>query len=165
MWMHITHFSMTAQWTGRFQLIYLDPPFGTGKAFGARVEGTRTQSSQMVDAYRDDQEFDAYLAWLARRLALCRDLRARSALPVLMLAAMEGYSFIPGSFGGKPADLGSKEEAAKLRTITDKAQIIEHLNKGFAYAKAQLEAIDPRRSVPIDLASASMTFSALPVAS
>ena len=67
----------------------------------------------------------------------------RSVSEVLMLAAMEGYSFIPTSFGAKAADLGSREEAAKLRTLTDKAQIIEHLNKGFAHAKKELEALDP----------------------
>jgi DinB family protein len=67
----------------------------------------------------------------------------RSVSEVLMLAAMEGYSFIPNSFGAKPADLGSKEEAAKLRTLSDKAQIIDHLNKGFAHAKKELEALDP----------------------
>ena len=66
----------------------------------------------------------------------------RSVSEVLMLAAMEGYSFIPGSFGGKAADLGSREEAAKLRTLSDKAQVIEHLNKGFAHAKKELEALD-----------------------
>src|SRR3954466_12421116 len=67
----------------------------------------------------------------------------RSVSEVLMLAAFEGYSFIPSSFGGKNADLGSREEAAKLRTLTDKAQVIEHLNKGFAHAKKELEAADP----------------------
>ena len=67
----------------------------------------------------------------------------RSVSEVLMLAAMEGYSFIPNSFGAKPADLGSREEMGKLRTLTDKAQIIEHLNKGFAHAKKELEALDP----------------------
>jgi len=61
---------------------------------------------------------------------------------VLMLAAMEGYTFIPSSFGAKNADLGSREEMGKLRTITDKAQIIEHINKGFAHAKKELEALD-----------------------
>src|SRR6476469_3350601 len=66
----------------------------------------------------------------------------RSVSEVLMLAAFEGYSFIPGSFGGKAADLGSREEAAKLRTLTDKAQVIDHLNKGFAHAKKELEALD-----------------------
>jgi len=67
----------------------------------------------------------------------------RSVSEVLMLAAMEGYSFIPNGFGGKPADLGSREEAAKLRTLSDKTQVIEHLNKGFAHAKKELEAVDP----------------------
>jgi hypothetical protein len=66
----------------------------------------------------------------------------RSVSEVLMLAAFEGYSFIPSSFGGKNADLGSREEAAKLRTLSDKAQVIEHLNKGFAHAKKELEAVD-----------------------
>ena len=67
----------------------------------------------------------------------------RSVNEVLMLAAMEGYAFVPTSFGGKAADLGSRDEAAKLRTLSDKTQIIEHLNKGFAHAKQQLEAVDP----------------------
>jgi hypothetical protein len=67
----------------------------------------------------------------------------RSVSEVLMLAAMEGYSFIPSSFGAKNADLGSREEMGKLRTLTDKAQVIEHLNKGFAHAKKELEALDP----------------------
>ncbi|MBI3493182.1 MAG: DinB family protein [Acidobacteria bacterium] len=67
----------------------------------------------------------------------------RSVSEVLMLAAMEGYSFIPTSFGAKAADLGSREEAAKLRTLSDKAQVIDHLNKGFAHAKKELEALDP----------------------
>jgi len=65
----------------------------------------------------------------------------RSVSEVLMLAAMEGYSFIPNSFGAKPADI-PREEMGKLRTISDKAQVIEHLNKGFAHAKKELEALD-----------------------
>lgn len=67
----------------------------------------------------------------------------RSVSEVLMLAAMEGYSFIPTSFGAKAADLGSREEAAKLRALSDKAAVIDHLNKGFAHAKKELEALDP----------------------
>jgi hypothetical protein len=67
----------------------------------------------------------------------------RSTAEVLMLAAMEGYSFIPNSFGGKPAQLGSREEMQALRSLSDKAKVIEHLNKGFAHAKAELEALDP----------------------
>src|SRR5262249_58309717 len=67
----------------------------------------------------------------------------RSVSEVLMLVAFEGYSFVPSSFGAKPADLGPREEAAKLRTLSDKTQVLDHLNKGFAYAKQQLESIDP----------------------
>jgi hypothetical protein len=67
----------------------------------------------------------------------------RSVSEVLMLAAMEGYSFIPNGFGGKPADIGSREEAAKLRLLSDKAQVIDHLKKGLAHAKQQVEAVDP----------------------
>jgi hypothetical protein len=67
----------------------------------------------------------------------------RSVSEVLMLAAMEGYSFIPNSFGGKPANLGSREEAAKLRTLSDKAQVVDHVKKGFDHAKKELEALDP----------------------
>jgi hypothetical protein len=67
----------------------------------------------------------------------------RSVSEVLMLAAMEGYSFIPNSFGAKPAELGTRDEMAKLRTLSDKAQVIDHLNKGFAHAKQELESLDP----------------------
>jgi hypothetical protein len=66
----------------------------------------------------------------------------RSVSEVLMLAAMEGYSFIPNSFGAKPADMGSREETGKLRTLSDKAQVLEHLNNGFAHAKSALEGLD-----------------------
>jgi hypothetical protein len=67
----------------------------------------------------------------------------RSVAEVLMLAAMEGYSFVPGSYGGKAAELGGPEASAKLRQLTDKTQILEHLEKGFAHAKASLEGLDP----------------------
>ena len=67
----------------------------------------------------------------------------RSVAEVLMLAAFEGYSFIPSSFGGKAANLGSREEAAKLRTLSDKAQVVDHVKKGFDHAKKELEALDP----------------------
>jgi DinB superfamily len=66
----------------------------------------------------------------------------RSVSEVLMLAAFEGYSLIPNSYGGKPANLGSREEMAKIRETTDKAKVIEHLNQGFAHAKKELEGLD-----------------------
>ena len=67
----------------------------------------------------------------------------RSVSEVLILVTMEGYSFVPTSFGGAAAQLGSPEDMAKLRTLTDKAQIIEHLTKAFAHAKQVLQGVDP----------------------
>lgn len=66
----------------------------------------------------------------------------RSVSEVLLLVAMEGYSFVPQSFGGAPAQM-SQEEMTKVRALTDKAQIIEHLTKAFAHAKQSLQAVDP----------------------
>ncbi len=67
-----------AAWAGTMQLLYLDPPFGSGKAYQARVEGERGRQSAAVRAYRDDRDFDAYLTWLFRRLAFARDLLTAS---------------------------------------------------------------------------------------
>ncbi len=69
---------MTAEWAGRFQLIYVDPPFGSGKVYAARVAGAHDRVARAMTAYRDDQDFDGYLAWLNERLAACRDLLAPS---------------------------------------------------------------------------------------
>ena len=66
----------------------------------------------------------------------------RSVSEVLMLAAFEGYMFIPTSFGGQRANLGTQQEAAALRTLSDKAKVIDHIKKGFAHAQQQLETID-----------------------
>jgi hypothetical protein len=65
----------------------------------------------------------------------------RSVAEVLMLIASEGYGFAPTSFGGEAAM--SRDESRELSSVTDKAQVIDHLTKGFAHAKGQLEAIDP----------------------
>lgn len=99
-------------------------------AFLADLEGLRTKFVGLANAFPQDK-----YTWRPMD-------GVRSVSEVLMLAAMEGYSFVPNGFGGKPASLGSQEEVAKLRTLTDKAQVIDHLNKGFAHAKAQLEAVD-----------------------
>jgi len=63
-----------AAWSGRFQLLYLDPPFGSGKVYAARVEGGHDRPARSVRAYRDDQDYDTYLDWLFCRLAYSRDL-------------------------------------------------------------------------------------------
>jgi DinB superfamily len=67
----------------------------------------------------------------------------RSVSEVLMLIAFEHYGWAPPSLGGTSANLGSREEANKLRTLTSKAEIIEHLNKSYAYAREQVQAADP----------------------
>jgi hypothetical protein len=65
----------------------------------------------------------------------------RSVSEVLMLIASEGYGFAPTALGGTVAM--SRDESRALSLITDKAQVLDHLVKGFAYAKAQIEEIDP----------------------
>jgi hypothetical protein len=65
----------------------------------------------------------------------------RSVSEVLMLIASEGYGFAPTALGGEAAM--SRDESRALSSITDKTQVLDHLAKGFAYAKAQIEAIDP----------------------
>jgi hypothetical protein len=65
----------------------------------------------------------------------------RSVSEVLMLIATEGYGFAPTGLGGK-AGL-TREEMAPLSKVTDKAQVIDHLTKGFAHAKKEIESIDP----------------------
>lgn len=64
----------------------------------------------------------------------------RSVSEVLMLAAAEGYGFIPGGFGGKPGL--PPDQMKQLSAVTDKAQVIDHLNKAFAHVTSQLAAID-----------------------
>ena len=65
----------------------------------------------------------------------------RSVSEVLMLIANEGYGFVPRALGAPPAM--SREESQALNEITDKAEVIDHLNRGFDYAREQLEALDP----------------------
>jgi len=65
----------------------------------------------------------------------------RSVSEVLMLIASEGYGFVPSAVGGK-AGL-AREEMQGLSKITDKAQVIDHLNKAFAHAKKEVESADP----------------------
>ena len=65
----------------------------------------------------------------------------RSVSEVLMLIASEGYGFAPTALGGEAAM--TRDESQGLSAITDKAQVIDHLTKGFAHAKEQIEAVDP----------------------
>ena len=65
----------------------------------------------------------------------------RSVSEVLMLIASEGYGFAPTALGGSAAM--SREESQGLADVTDKALVIDHLNEGFAHARAEIEAVDP----------------------
>ena len=65
----------------------------------------------------------------------------RSVSEVLMLIASEGYGFAPMALGA-PTAL-SREESQGLAEITDKAAVIDHVTRGFAYAQETIEAIDP----------------------
>ena len=65
----------------------------------------------------------------------------RSVSEVLMLIASEGYGFVPMALGA-PTAMG-REESQALNAVTDKAEVIDHLTKGFDYAREQLEALDP----------------------
>ncbi len=60
----------------RYRLIYIDPPFNSGRAYRARVGGSRGGRSEGVHAYGDERDLEAYLQWLEPRLRLCRDLLA-----------------------------------------------------------------------------------------
>jgi DNA modification methylase len=58
----------------QYRLIYLDPPFASGKKYSARINGEKGIASQAVHAYDDDRDLDDYLDWLEPRLILARDL-------------------------------------------------------------------------------------------
>jgi DNA modification methylase len=60
----------------RYRLIYIDPPFNSGKAYRARVDGSRGRRSAGVPAYADGRDLDAYLQWIEPRLRHCYDLLA-----------------------------------------------------------------------------------------
>ena len=57
----------------RFRLIYIDPPFNSGKAYRARVGGEHGRRADAVPSYGDGQDIDAYMRWLEPRLISCRD--------------------------------------------------------------------------------------------
>lgn len=96
----------------------------------ADLETVRGKFVQLADAFPQDK-----YSWRPME-------GVRSVSDVLMLAAVEGYAFIPASFGGQRANLGAREEMQKLMALSDKAAVKDHLMKGFAHAKQQLETVD-----------------------
>ena len=102
---------------------------GEKASFLANVEVMREKFLGLAEAFPQDK-----YTWRPME-------GVRSVSEVLMLIATEGYGFAPSAFGGTAAM--SREEQGELRTLTDKAEVIDHLNKGFDYARMELEAIDP----------------------
>jgi DinB family protein len=98
-------------------------------AFGADLETMRGKFLGLAQAFPQDK-----YTWRPMD-------GVRSVSEVLMLIASEGYGFVPSGFGGK-AGL-PREEMGKLASITDKAQVIDHLTKAFAHAKSELDSVDP----------------------
>ena len=70
----------------------------------------------------------------------------RSISEVFMHVASEYYYYVPMSVAGKPpADYGNAREKnpALEKNVTSKADVIDHLTKSWAHAKAQVAAADP----------------------
>ena len=98
-------------------------------AFMADIEVMRGKFLGLADAFPEDT-----YTWRPME-------GVRSVSEVLMLIAGEGYAFAPMALGAEMAM--TREESQALNAVTGKAEVIDHLNKGFDYARAQLEALDP----------------------
>ena len=98
-------------------------------AFLADIEVMRGKFLGLADAFPEDT-----YTWRPME-------GVRSVSEVLMLIAGEGYAFAPMALGAEMAMTFPEMQA--LAEITDKAQVIDHLTKGFAHAREALEAVDP----------------------
>ena len=98
-------------------------------AFMADIEVMREKFLGLAEAFSADQ-----YTWRPME-------GVRSVSEVLMLIASEGYGFVPMALGAPTAM--SREESGALNAVTDKAEVIDHLTRGFDYAREQLEALDP----------------------
>jgi len=67
----------------RFDLVYLDPPYGVGATMAARIEPGQARGRRRPEsgpeAYEDKQDPDALAAMLAPRLAAVRDRMTEGA--------------------------------------------------------------------------------------
>ena len=73
----------------RFDLVYLDPPYGVGTTMAARLAPGQARGRKKVesgpDAYEDREDADALTAMLVPRLAAIRERRAEGATLYLHL--------------------------------------------------------------------------------
>ncbi|MDP3447111.1 MAG: site-specific DNA-methyltransferase [Eubacteriales bacterium] len=67
---------LIASYCGRVQVVYLDPPFGTGDVFHSRLGAG--QAKLTLPTYTDDMEETAYLSWMRTILAGARELLCES---------------------------------------------------------------------------------------
>ena len=71
--------ALLGEFTGKVQLIYIDPPFGTGDTFHLRMrqgeaDWRAANASRCLTAYADDLPLDEYLHLLRATLSGARDL-------------------------------------------------------------------------------------------
>ena len=66
--------SLIREYGGKVQLIYLDPPFGTGDSFRAKAE----PGESGLPLFQDDMPEEAYLRWMRTILTGCHKLLAPS---------------------------------------------------------------------------------------
>ena len=59
-------------YTEKIDLIYIDPPFGTGDGFSVKLPGVREKVK--IPAYNDNLDTASYLAMMRTVLTLCHDL-------------------------------------------------------------------------------------------
>lgn len=63
---------LLSEYRGKVQLIYLDPPFGTGDAF--EISRGQKKKKIKIPAYSDKMSGDAYMDMMKSVLELCREL-------------------------------------------------------------------------------------------
>ena len=63
---------LIAEYGGKVQLIYLDPPFGTGDTFHVRLSSGK--KSVNLPAFTDQMDDEAYMAWMKTILTGCHRL-------------------------------------------------------------------------------------------
>ena len=72
-------------YAGKVQLIYLDPPFGTGRDFSMRVrvgekEWKSGSGSLVMQAYEDDMDVSAYMDFMRETLVGCKELLSETGV-------------------------------------------------------------------------------------
>jgi DinB superfamily len=120
---------VTAATTSAQEIISKEAAEALKAPFIEDSEELKTKFVQLTGAFPDDK-----LTWRPMP-------GVRSVAEVLALIALELNGFVPQGWGGKEAR--SREEMLKLRTSTNKAELIAAINQAFDHAKAQITAADP----------------------